>query len=174
MVCHSREFVMAILQEKPYFQRLSSYLIDQLLELSCDDFARFRRALDAVESGSPVTRFPGEFSLSGVLAGYGHIHYRRSDWAAGNLALLHKMAPDQPIEQTIDKLAQQVVDGGGDFQAEIGSIVDGFAKRVSSKATGDWVLFRATTGDRQYLAIHEHTERGSAKERELRTLLDSL
>jgi hypothetical protein len=70
MVCHSEEFVLAVLHEKPYFNRLSDHLIEQILGLECDEFARLRRAIDAVEAGSSTTRFPGDFRPSGLLAGY--------------------------------------------------------------------------------------------------------
>ncbi|MGF6490571.1 hypothetical protein [Pseudomonas frederiksbergensis] len=173
MVCHSNEFTLAILRDKPYFHRLANHLIDQILELSCDDFARLMRAVDAVESGAPTTKFPGDFKSHGVLAGYGHFHYRRNDWAATNLALTQGMPVDQSLDQTIDTLAQKIVEDGTNPSAGVDAAMKKFIKRIP-QATGDWVLYRDGAIGREYLALHEHTVPGAVEEQELKKLLDSL
>jgi hypothetical protein len=173
MVCHSIEFTLAILREKPYFGRLSSYFIEQTLSLDCNDFSRLLRAIDAAESGVPDTKWPGDFVSAGLLSGYGHFHYRTSDWAATNLAVALKMPVRQSLDETIDATAEKIIAGGGDPRTGIEVAIGKFIKRIR-KASGDWVIYRDEPLGRRYLAIHEHTERRSAEEHQLKALLDSI
>jgi hypothetical protein len=173
MACHSDEFVLSVLLEKPYFSRLSDYLIEQILSLGCNDFARLRRAIDAVEEGSPATRNPGDFGRDGELMGYGHFHYMKEDWAATNLAAINNQPIMQPLDATIDHLAGKIIAGGGDYESALEAKIKKFSQRVR-EASGDWVLYRNGPEGREYLAINEHVKRGSEEERELRLLLDSI
>ncbi len=173
MGCYSKQFTLAVLQDRPYFDRLSEYLIDQVIELSCDRLAFFTRALDAMERGSPITRSPGAFSASGVLAGYGHVHFKRQDWAAGNLAALHGKPPSQPMDVTLDQIVRSLLAAGKGYEA-VKAEAARFQTRASTKASGDWVIYRNGSRGTEYLAIHEHTERGSAEEFQLKSLLDNL
>lgn len=170
MGCHSREFTIETLKEKSYFPRLSSYLIDQLVGFSCDQLARFLWAIDAFEAGEPVTWVPKAFDSDGLLAGYSHLHYKRPDWAATNLAAAHRQPLKQSLETTIGVLAERIVDG----KADLGMVLEKFSSRASSRATGDWVIYRDGSGGPQYLAVHEHTERGSAEELALKEVLDCI
>lgn len=173
MVCHSAEFVREILQEKPYMQRLSSHLIDQILDLDCDDFSRLLRAIDAVESGEPTTKSPRDFDGTGLLAGYGHFHYRASDWASTNFAAAQGRPIGQSLDQTIDDLAGRIIRSGADPVLGLEDVMKKFAERLP-KSTGDWVLYREGPNGREYLAIHAHTERGSEEEKALKALLDGM
>ncbi|MBP5074762.1 hypothetical protein HUS84_12275 [Pseudomonas chlororaphis] len=173
MVCHSEEFVLSVLQDKSYFNRLSDHLIEQILGLECDDFSRLRRAIDAVEAGSPTTRFPGDFRPSGLLAGYGHFHYRKGDWAATNLAAEFRKPITQSLDITVDALADKVVAKGGDPDAELEKLINKFSRRIG-QASGDWVLYCDGLSGREYLAINQHTDPNSDEERELRRLLDRI
>lgn len=171
--CYSKEFTLAVLEDKPYFDRLSAHLISQLIELSCDRLTYFTRALDAMEEGSPITSNPGAFGSGGVLAGYGHIHFKREDWASGNLALLHRKRPSQKMDETIRQIVLSLLDSGKGYEG-IQAEAERFRTRISTQATGDWILYRENAKGIQYLAIHEHTKRGSQEELQLRSLLDSL
>lgn len=173
MVCHSNEFMLAILQDKPYVNQISDHLIEQILGLECDDFARLLRAIDAAESGAPATRAPGDFESAGVLAGYGHFHYRKGDWAATNLAAAFGKPITQSLDNTIDDLANEIAAQGRDTDAKLEAAIAKFSRRIR-KASGDWVLYREGANGREYLAINQHTPRGSDEERELRRLLDSV
>lgn len=173
MVCHTVEFVMAELQEKPYYPRMSAYLIEQLLEVDCNEFSRVLRAIDASEAGAPRTKPPRDFSLKGVLAGYGHLHYLRSDWTAGNLASINGEPVKQSLDKTIDELAKQIVEKEGDPQSNLENLMKKFSKGIE-KATGDWVIYEDCGNGRRYLALAEHVERGSPEELSLRRQLDSL
>ncbi|WP_170854566.1 hypothetical protein [Azotobacter beijerinckii] len=174
MGCNSREFTLAALQERPYFGRLSGYLIEQLVDLSCDDLARFIRAIDALESGTPRTKAPGEYDPKAVLAGYAHVHFCRGDWAASNLAISAEMHRTQPLEKTIDRLSERIVEAGPQAQSVLDSAIDEFASRLSTSATGDWVIYKEGSDGHLYLAMHEHTKRGSPEEIALKELLDSI
>ncbi|TMU79698.1 hypothetical protein FGA82_11730 [Pseudomonas fluorescens] len=173
MVCHSAEFVREILQEKPYVQRLSIHLTGQILELDCDDFSRLLRAIDAVEAGEPSTKTPGDFKETGLLAGYGHFHYRASDWASTNFAAAQGRPIGQSLDQTIDDLAERIIRSGVDPSLGIEDVMKKFTERLP-KSTGDWVLYREGAAGREYLAIHSHTERGSEEEKALKALLDGI
>lgn len=173
MVCHTVEFVMAELQEKPYYPRMSAYLIQQLLEVDCNEFSRVLRAINASEAGAPRTKPPRDFSLKGVLAGYGHLHYRRSDWAAGNLASINRQPLNQSLDMTIDELAKQIVEQEGDPQSNLEDLMKKFSTGMG-KATGDWVIYEDCGDSRKYLALAEHVVRGSPEELRLRDQLDSL
>ena len=173
MVCHSAEFVREILQEKPYMQQLSSHLIGQILELDCDDFSRLLRAIDAVESGEPTTKSPGDFKGTGLLAGYGHFHYRASDWASTNFAAAQGRPIEQSLDQTIDDLADRIIRSGVEPSLGLEAVMKKFAERLP-KSTGDWVLYREGPEGRDYLAIHAHTKRGTDEEKALKALLDGI
>lgn len=173
MVCHTVEFVMAELQEKAYYPRISAYLVEQLLEVDCNEFSRVLRAINAAEAGTPRTKFPGDFSLKGVLAGYGHLHYLRSDWAAGNLASINNEPVKQPLDITIDKLAKRTVEKGGDPLSNLNELMEKFTKGME-KGTGDWVIYEDCREGRKYLALAEHVKMGSPEELRLRALLDGL
>jgi hypothetical protein len=173
MVCHSKAFVLAILQEKPYFHRLSDHLIEQILGLECDDFARLLRAIDAAEAGTPSTRSPGAFDDSGVLSGYGHFHYRQADWGATNLAATMGKPINQPLDKTIDEWIDGVAAGDGNPGVAVQALMKKFSRRIR-RASGDWVLYWQRGSAREYLAISPHTLRDSAEERDLKQLLDSV
>lgn len=173
MVCHTVEFTMAKLQEKHYYPRLSAHLIEQLLEVDCNEFSRVLRAVDSAESGKPTTKPPRDFDPLGVLVGYGHLHYLRQDWAAGNLASQNGEPVDQSLDKTIDELAQQIVLRGGDPDADLEKLMKKFSKGMR-KATGDWVLYRNGGAGREYLALAEHVDRGSPEELDLKAFLNSL
>lgn len=176
MGCYSREFTLEVLREKPYFARLSGYLIDQLVELSCDDLARFRRALDRFDgsTGKGRTKSPGAFSRKGALAGYSHVHFARGDWLDTNFALSAGMPLAQPLDETVDKLAQRIVEGGCSPRQGVAAAIGEFATRIATGATGDWVIYKARPDGNFYLAIHEHTRRGSPEELALRNVLDRI
>lgn len=116
MGCYSREFTLAVLEEKTYFNRLSAHLIEQLIELSCDDLARFERAIDALEGirGESRTKQPGSFR--GVLAGYSHIHYLHEEWQAANFARSQRVSSEQSLDQMIDQVAERIVKKGWRYQ----------------------------------------------------------
>lgn len=173
MVCHSDEFVLSVLLEKPYFNRLSDYLIEQILGLGCNDFARLRRAIDAVETGSPTTRNPGDFSPKGLLKGYGHFHYMKEDWAATNLAAINEQPIAQALDDTIDHLVDKIVAAGGSYDVALEKEIRKFSRR-SRAASGDWVLYRNGPKGREYLALNAHVDRGSDAEHELLRLLDGI
>lgn len=174
MGCHSREFTLEVLGELPYRNRISSHLVAQLIEMSCDDLSRALRALDALENGEPNTSHPGYFSQGGVLAGYCHVHYRREDWAAGNLAAQHRLGQDQSTDSVVEKVADKIWNEGGNVMATLDKTIDTFAERVGKRASGDWIIYRNNVGGREYLAVHPHTKRNSAEEHALKLLLDSL
>lgn len=173
MVCHTVEFVMAELQEKPYYSRMSAYLIKQLLEVDCNEFSRVLRAITASEAGAPRTKPAREFSVKGVLAGYGHLHYRRSDWAAGNLASINGESVKQSLDITIDVLTKQTVEKEGDPMSNLEDLMKKFSKGME-KATGDWVIYEDCGNGRKYLALAEHVDWGSPEELSLKAQLDSL
>ncbi|MBA1229247.1 hypothetical protein G7013_06260 [Pseudomonas viridiflava] len=164
---------MAVLQGKPYFERLSNYLVSQLVELSCDSLSYVTRALDAMERGSPITQSPGAFSKKGGLAGYGHVHFKRQDWAAGNLAALHGKPPSQRMDVTLDQIVRSLLATGQGYEG-VKAEAERFGNRISTQASGDWVLYRNGPRGVEYLAIHEHTKRGSPEELRLKTLLDQI
>lgn len=174
MGCHSREFTVETLKEKAYFHRLSAYLIDQLVGLSCDQLSRFLRAVDAVEAGAPSTWAPGAFSSSGLLAGYWHFHFLQDDWMATNLAAAHRQPLKQPLDATVDAIADRIVAGQADIVTAQAEAVKKFTDRLSGEATGEWVIYREGATGREYLAIHAHTRRGSKEERGLKQLLDGI
>ncbi|WKW34136.1 hypothetical protein KIH13_10790 [Pseudomonas viridiflava] len=164
---------MAVLQGKPYLDRLSDYLIKQLIELSCDGLTHVTRAIDAMEQGSPITKSPGAFSASGVLAGYGHVHFKRQDWAAGNLAALHGKPPSQRMDVTLDQIVRSLLATGQGYEG-VKAEAERFGTRISTQASGDWVLYRNGPKGIEYLAINEHVRRGSPEELRLKTLLDHI
>lgn len=173
MVCHTVEFVMAALQEKSYYPRMSAFLIEQLLEVDCNEFSKVLRAIDASEAGAPRTKPPSAFSAKGVLAGYGHLHYLRSDWPAGNLASINRQPLTQSLDMTIDALAEEIVEQQGDPHSNLETLMKKFSTGMG-KATGDWVIYEDSGDSRKYLALAEHVKRGSPEERSLRVQLDSL
>ncbi|RRV08085.1 hypothetical protein EGJ27_08495 [Pseudomonas sp. v388] len=173
MGCYSRNFTLSILRDKPYFNRLSKFLIEQVVGLSCNSLAYFTRALDALEEGKPTTRFPGDFGQAGLLAGYGHVHFKREDWAACNLALENRLPVTLSIDDALEQIVQSLLQKGKGYEG-VKATAERFADRASSRATGDWVIYRNGDSGFEYLAIHEHTERGSAEEQSLRRLLDAL
>ncbi|MGX0957839.1 hypothetical protein AB7M18_003967 [Pseudomonas viridiflava] len=170
---NSTEFTLAVLREMPYFDRLSTHLRTQVAELSITRLAFFKRALDAFEGGSPITKSPGAFNAKGILAGYGHLHFKREDWVAGNFAAQNRKPPAQPLEVTLAQEAESLLKKGKGYEGVL-ERVERFSKRASSNATGDWVLFRNGKRGIEYLAIHEHTDPGSEKELQLKWLLDGL
>mgnify|MGYP001550490141 CR=1 FL=1 len=173
MVCHTVEFVMAVLQEKPYYPRMSAHLIQQLREVDCNEFSRVLRAIDASEAGAPRTKPPSDFNLGGVLSGYGHLHYLRSDWAAGNLASINRRPVGQSLDLTIDQLAKRIVEKEGDPQSNLENLMNKFSEGMA-RATGDWVIYEDCGADRRYLALAEHVKWGSPEELSLRDRLHSL
>lgn len=173
MVCHSVEFVMAVLKEKPYYPRMSAHLIKQLREVDCNELSRVLRAIDASEAGAPRTKPPSDFSLKGVLSGFGHLHYLRADWAAGNLASINRRPVEQSLDITIDELAKRIVEKEGDPESNLENLMTKFSEGMT-KATGDWVIYQDCRGDRKYLVLAEHVKRGSPEELRLRAQLDSL
>lgn len=174
MVCHTVEFVMAELSEKPYFpERMSPHLVEQMKQLDCDDFSRVLRAIDGSEKGDPSTKRARVFATSGVLAGYGHIHRLRKDWVAGNFASINGMSVTQPIGTSIEEKAEEIVVQGGDAEILLEKTVKKFSKRMRS-ATGDWVVYKDTSVGRIYLTLSEHVDSGSSEEHALRALLDEV
>lgn len=174
MGCHSREFTLEILNERAYRDRISSYLVEQLVEMSCNDLSRILRALDALESGEPNINHPGDFGQGGILAGYGHVHYRREDWAIGNLAAQYRFGQTQSADAIVDQVAQKIWNDGGDVMGALDTAVESFAERVATRASGDWIIYRNGIVGREYLTVHPHTRRNSPEEHALKQLLDSL
>lgn len=174
MGCYSREFTLEALAERHYRARISSYLVEQLVDMSCNDLSRVLRALDALENGDANTNHPGDFGQGGILAGYGHIHYRREDWAAGNLAAQHRLSQAQSADSIIDQVEQKIWNKGGDVIGVVQTTVESFAERVATRATGDWIVYRSGIHGREYLAAHPHTRRNTPEEHALKQLLDSL
>lgn len=174
MGCYSREFTIEILRAKPYFARLSSYLIEQLVRHSCDQLSRFCRAVDALESGAACTKFPGSFHQAGFLAGYGHVHYLQPDWAATNMAVSNRLPLGTPLDQAIDAVAERIVAGNDDVFASQDQVIGKFVARLKEGGTGDWIIYRDAPAGREYLAVHKHTVKNSPEEKALQQLLDAI
>lgn len=174
MGCYSRDFTLSILHDKPYFSRLSSHLIEQLVALSCDELAKFERAIDAIEGvrGSVRAKAPGAFG--GVLAGYSHVHYMRPDWLAANFSQSQRMPPQQGLEQTVEKVVGQIVDSRKPPLDAVDDVIEQFTDRLSNGATGDWLIYEDRPVGNFYLAINEHVARGSSDELELKRLLNGI
>lgn len=174
MGCYSREFTLSVLQEKPYFSRLSSHLIEQLVALSCDELAKFERAIDAVEGvrGRVRAKAPGAFG--GVLAGYSHVHYMRPDWLQANFSQSQRMSPEQELEQTVEKVLERIVDSGRQPLDAVDEAMERFTDRLSNRATGDWLIYEERLVGNFYLAINEHVACGSSDELDLKRLLDGI
>lgn len=174
MVCHTHSLVDETLEEILGGNAISKYLREQLYSLDCDDFTRVSRALEQAHGSGRFTAVDrGRFN--GALEGYGHLHYLNKDWLATNFSHVAGRSIKESADQQIEAAAQQISDKSvrpEDAIRELDTLKSRFKKRMASKATGDWLIYReCPEGKRLYLAIHSHVTRDSEDELRLLFLL---
>lgn len=180
MVCHTHAFVDETLKEYLDVHQISDYLRHQLYELECSEFDQVCRAFgQAHKTGSGGFTAVDRGEYSGALRGYRHVHYRNSDWLRINIALSQQRSVNDTMEELIDYAAKSASKGRTDPDEIMEQVIQQhekpLKKRLSSKATGDWLIYREDPqGKRLYLAIHPHVTRGSAGERKLLSLLKQI
>lgn len=171
MPCHSEEFTLDVLNKKAYSCRISPYMKAQILRLDCDELTRLLRAMDAFEDGMPREKCPGSFNSNGQLAGYGHFHWRTREWVKTNFAGSQGMPIQQPLADTLEKVANKMLSGGQPPTDAVDAVMKKFQNRV---ITGDWVVYCTGAAGTEFLMLSEHVDRGSKAESELRQTLDQI
>ena len=157
-----RAIFLAVLEGKPYYDRLSKKIVDSLLEENAKVFTSVVSEIDALENISEVTRTKRQSKFSGeVLGRLYHTHYSTSDDIAQNIEL-HWGRPDlQEDPSHPNTLLRNAIEADlqhNEMWSEAGviakKIVSGYdERRAKRKISGEWIIYGVHEGLKYYLDL---------------------